>query len=58
VAYRLIQTLAGERIDEMVKGDSGLHPAGPDPPPVAAPAVLATFRRKIQPGWPVGRISL
>jgi len=40
-AYRLIQMLAGERIDEMVKGDSGRHPAGPDPPSVAAPAALA-----------------
>ena len=40
-AYRLIQTLAGERIDEMVKSDSRQHLSSPSPQPVAATAALA-----------------
>jgi len=40
-AYRLIQTLAGERIDEMVKSDSRQHLSSPNPQPVAATAALA-----------------
>jgi hypothetical protein len=40
-AYRLIQTLAGERIDEVVKSDSGQHSSSPNPQPVAAPAASA-----------------
>src|SRR5262249_21248958 len=39
--HRLIQTLAGERIDEVVKSESGQHPSSPNPQPVAAPSALA-----------------
>ena len=40
-AYRLTQTLAGERIDEVVKSDSGQRRSSPNPQLVAAPATLA-----------------
>jgi hypothetical protein len=40
-AFRLIQTLAGERIDKVVKGDSGLLPASLNSQPGAPPVALA-----------------